>query len=61
MPSKSKTQQSLMGMVHAVQKGEMEAPSAKVAAIAKSMKPKAVTEFASTKTKGMTTRAKKKK
>ena len=61
MPAKSKKQQGLMGMVHAVQKGEMEAPSAKVAAIAKSIKSKAVTEFANTKAKGLPTRAKKKK
>ena len=30
MPSESKAQQRFMGMVHAVQKGEMKAPSRKI-------------------------------
>jgi len=42
-----------MGMAHAVQKGEMKAPSAKVAKMAKTMKKKHAKEFASTKHKGL--------
>ena len=52
MPAKSKAQQRMMGMAHAIQKGEMKAkpgsPSAKVAA---TMKPGDVKDFASTSTK----------
>jgi hypothetical protein len=61
MPAKSKKQQKFMGMVHAVQKGEMAAPSAKVAKVAKNIKPSAAKEFAATKRKGLPTKAKKKK
>jgi len=53
-PSKSKSQQQLMGMVHAVQTGKMKPPkSGKVASIAKKMKPSDVEKFAKTKTKGL--------
>lgn len=61
MPAKSKKQQQFMGMVHAVQKGQIKAPSPEVAKVAGSIKPKSAKEFASTKRKGLPTRAKKKK
>jgi len=51
MPAKSKAQQRLFGMVHAVQKGEIEAPSKKVKQLAKKVKPSVATEFAETKRK----------
>ena len=53
MPAKSKAQQRFMGMVHAVKKGEMEAPSPEVAQAAASMKKKDAKDFASTKHKGL--------
>jgi len=53
MPAKSKKQQRFMGMVHATQKGEIEAPSKEVAEVAKSISPTAATEFAETKHKGL--------
>lgn len=53
MPATSKKQQRFMGMVHAVQKGEMSAPSKEVAQAAKSMKPQDAKDFASTKHKGL--------
>ncbi len=49
----SKAQQKFMGMVHAVQKGEMKAPSKEVAKAAKGMSKKAGHEFAATKHKGL--------
>lgn len=42
-----------MGMVHAVKKGEMAAPSPEVAQAAASMKKKDAKDFASTKHKGL--------
>ena len=51
MPAKSKAQQRFMGMVYAVKKGEMEAPSPEVAQAAASMKKKDAKDFASTKHK----------
>ena len=51
--SVSKSQQRFMGMVRAVQKGDMKAPSPEVAKAAKSMKKKDVKDFASTKHKGL--------
>jgi hypothetical protein len=54
MPAKSKKQQRIMGMAHAIQTGEMspsESPAA--AKIARTMKPGDVEEFASTKLKGL--------
>lgn len=51
MPSVSKKQQAFMGMVHAAQQGELKNPSKKVKKAAATMKPRDVTEFASTKTK----------
>ena len=47
--AESKKQQRLMGMVRAVQKGEMKSPSETVAKLAQSMKKKDVKDFASTK------------
>ena len=49
----SKQQQKFMGMVRAVQKGEMDAPSPEVAKAAKSMTKKDVKDFAKTKHKGL--------
>jgi len=49
MPSVSKKQQRFMGMVHAVQKGKMKAPSKEVAAAAKTMKKSDAKDFAKTK------------
>ena len=51
--AKSKSQQRLFGLVHAVQKGEQKAPSKEVAEMAKDIKPKAVTDYAETKQKGL--------
>ena len=55
MPAKSKSQQRFMGMVHAVQSGELDpsdAPKSVVAA-AKDMKKSDVKDFAETKHKGL--------
>jgi len=54
MPSKSKAQQRFMGMVHALNKGEMDPSDAspEVKKVAKSMKKKDAEDFASTKHKG---------
>jgi len=49
----SKSQQRFMGMVRAVQKGDMKAPSPEVAKAAKTMKKKDAKDFASTKHKGL--------
>ena len=53
MPALSKAQQRFMGMVYAVKKGEMAAPSAQVAQAAASMKKGDAKDFASTKHKGL--------
>jgi hypothetical protein len=53
MPAQSKAQQRFMGMVHAVQKGDMEAPSKEVEKAADSMKKKDAKDYASTKHKGL--------
>jgi hypothetical protein len=53
MPAVSKAQQRFMGMVHAVQKGDMEAPSKEVEKAADSMSDKDAKDFASTKHKGL--------
>ena len=53
MPAVSKAQQRFMGMVHAVKKGDMVAPSPEVAQAAASMKKKDAKDFASTKHKGL--------
>lgn len=52
MPAVSKKQQRFMGIVHAIQKGEATG-SAKARQAAKTMKKKDVTDFATTKTKGL--------
>ena len=49
----SKAQQRFMGMVHAVKKGDMSAPSSEVAKAVSSMKNKDAKDFASTKHKGL--------
>jgi len=54
MPAKSKKQQRIMGMAHAIQTGEMSASKSPAAAkIARTMKPADVEEFASTKLTGL--------
>ena len=53
MPAVSKAQQKFMGMVHAVQKGDIEAPSKEVEKAADSMKKSDAKDFASTKHKGL--------
>ena len=54
MPSKSKAQQRFMGMVHALNKGEMKPSDASPAVkkAAKSMDTKSTEKYASTKHKG---------
>lgn len=59
MPAQSKAQQRFMGMVHAVQKGDLEDPSKEVEKAADSMTDKAAKDFASTKHKGLPTHVKK--
>jgi hypothetical protein len=58
MPAKSKAQQRFMGMVHAVQKGDMDAPSPEVAKAASDMDDKSAKDFASTKHKGLPNKVK---
>jgi hypothetical protein len=53
MPAQSKAQQRFMGMVHAVQKGDMEAPSKEVEKAADSMTDKDAKDYASTSHKGL--------
>ena len=53
MPAQSKAQQRFMGMVHAVQKGDMEAPSKEVDKAADSMTKKDAKDYASTSHKGL--------
>jgi hypothetical protein len=53
MPAQSKAQQRFMGMVHAVQKGDMEAPSKEVEKAADSMNDKDAKDYASTSHKGL--------
>lgn len=53
MPAKSVKQRRFMGMVRAVQKGEMNAPSPEIAKAANDMGSKAVKEFAKTKEKNL--------
>lgn len=53
MPAKSKKQQRFFGMVHAVQKGEMAAPSDEVAQVAGNISKSDAEEFASTEHKGL--------
>lgn len=53
MPAKSKSQQRFFGMVHAVQKGNMKAPSKEIADAAKSISKDDATDFAKTKRKNL--------
>lgn len=53
MPAESKKQRRFMGMVHAVQTGEIKAPSPEVARAAKTMKKSDAKDFAKTKEKGL--------
>lgn len=59
--AKSIKQQQLFGIVHAVQKGDMKAPSKDIAKMAKSIKKTEVEKFAKTKHKGLPKKIKKKK
>lgn len=61
MPATSQQQQKLMGIVHALQKGDIKPSkvSKKAKEMAKSMKPSDVTDFAATKHKGLPKKAKK--
>ena len=61
MPATSQQQQKLMGIVHALQKGDMKPgkASGKAKEMAKSMKPSDVTKFAATKHKGIPKKVKK--
>ena len=53
MPARSKSQQKLMAMVYAVQKGKMKSPSKKVEELADSMSQDSAKDFASTKHTGL--------
>lgn len=61
MPATSKQQQKLMGIVHAIQKGDVKPSSVskKAQQMAKSMKPGDVKDFAGTKHKGLPKKVKK--
>lgn len=61
MPATSQQQQKLMGIVHALQKGDIKPSSVskKAQSMAKSMKPGDVTDFAGTKHKGLPKKVKK--
>jgi hypothetical protein len=49
MPSKSKSQQRLFGMIHAFQKGKLKNASPEIKKIAKSIDYEDATHFAETK------------
>ena len=53
MPSTSKSQQHLFGMVHAYQKGKMKNPPAKIKEVASNISSTDALHFAETKTKGL--------
>lgn len=61
MPAKSKAQQQMFGIAHAIQKGTMPASKARGPAtdVAKNAKKKDVKDFASTSTKGLPKKVKK--
>jgi len=61
MPAKSKAQQKFMGLVRGIQKGTAKKASPKARKAAKSMTPKQVKDYASTKTKGLPKKVKPKK
>lgn len=58
MPAKSRVQQRYMGMVHAIQKGELDPDevSPEMRKTARTIKKKSAKDFASTKHKGLPTR-----
>lgn len=58
MPAVSKKQRKFMGMVHAVQKGDIKAPSKEISKAAGSMTAKQSKDFAKTKEKGLPMRKK---
>jgi hypothetical protein len=58
MPAVSKAQQKFMGMVHATQKGDIDAPSKEVEKAADSTSDKSAKDFASTSHKGLPNRVK---
>jgi hypothetical protein len=60
MPAQSKQQQKFMGLVHAIQKGDVPASDASPEAqkVAQDMKPSDVKDFASTSHKGLPKRVK---
>jgi len=55
----SKSQQRFFGMVRAVQKGDMKAPSEKIAKAARNVEPKEAKKYASTSRKGLPEKVKK--
>jgi hypothetical protein len=59
MPSTSKSQQRLMGMVHAYKKGELKNASPTIKKIAKNMTKKSVKDFAQTEHDGLPEKVKK--
>ena len=61
MPSKSKSQQRLFGMVHAFQKGELKNASPEIKKVAKSIDYDNATHFAETKHKGLPEKVRKRK
>ena len=58
MPAASKSQQRLMGMVHAYQKGELKNPPDKIKSVAEGIEPDDAKDFAKTKHKGLPKRKK---
>ena len=58
MPAKSLAQAQMMGMAHAMQKGEMAPTPGPAAKVAKSMKPSDVADFATTPQAGLPKRVK---
>lgn len=61
MPAKSKKQQRLFGMVHALQKGKLKDASPEVKKIASGISDKDAEDFASTKHEGLPEKKEKKK
>jgi hypothetical protein len=53
MPAQSKQQQKFMGLVHAIQKGDVSDASPEAQKVAQDMKPSDVKDFASTSHKGL--------
>lgn len=59
MPSKSKSQQRLFGMVHAYQKGQLKNPPSKIKHVGSHISSTSATHFAATKTKSLPNHVKK--